>query len=59
VTAGTSRESGVWRILVSGKDRAVAEEGGDMKKFLILLGIIGLVIAVTMYLRNRQGESEF
>jgi hypothetical protein len=34
-------------------------EGGDMKKFLILLGIIGLVIAVTMYLRNRQGETEF
>jgi hypothetical protein len=35
------------------------DKGGDMKKFLILLGIIGLVIAVTMYLRNRQGESEF
>ena len=48
---------GVWRILVAGKDRAT--EGGDMKKFLILLGIIGLVIAVTMYLRNRQVESEF
>jgi hypothetical protein len=47
----------VWRILVAGKDRAT--EGGHMKKFLILLGIIGLVIAVTMYLRNRQVESEF
>jgi hypothetical protein len=34
-------------------------EGGDMKKFLILLGIIGLVIAVTMYVRNRQNETEF
>jgi hypothetical protein len=52
-----SRLAGVWRILVAGKDRAT--EGGDMKKFLILLGIIGLVIAVTMYLRNRQVESEF
>lgn len=30
-----------------------------MKKFLILLGIIGLVIAVTMYVRNRQGEADF
>lgn len=30
-----------------------------MKKFLILLGIIGIVIAVTMYVRNRQGETEF
>jgi hypothetical protein len=57
VAQGGSREDGVWRILVPGKDRAT--EGGDMKKFLILLGIIGLVIAVTMYLRNRQVESEF
>jgi hypothetical protein len=30
-----------------------------VKKFLILLGIIGIVIAVTMYVRNRQGETEF
>jgi hypothetical protein len=30
-----------------------------MKKFLILLGIIGLVVAVTMYLRSRQGELEY
>jgi hypothetical protein len=37
----------------------VDPKGGDMKKFLILLGIIGLVIAVTLYLRNRQGETEF
>jgi hypothetical protein len=37
----------------------VDAKGGDMKKFLILLGIIGLVIAVTLYLRNRQGETEF
>jgi hypothetical protein len=34
-------------------------KGGGMKKFLILLGIIGLVIAVTMYFRNRQSETEF
>jgi hypothetical protein len=30
-----------------------------VKKFLILLGIIGLVVAVTMYMRNRQGELEY
>jgi hypothetical protein len=54
---GASRDDGVWRILGAGKD--LATEGGDMKKFLILLGIIGLVIAVTMYLRNRQVDSEF
>jgi hypothetical protein len=30
-----------------------------MKKFLILLGLIGLVIAVAMYVRNRQGELEY
>jgi hypothetical protein len=30
-----------------------------MKKFLLLLGILGLVIAVLMYVRNRQGEEEF
>jgi hypothetical protein len=30
-----------------------------MKKFLLLLGIIGLVIAVLMYVRNHQGEEEF
>jgi hypothetical protein len=30
-----------------------------MKKFLLLLGILGLVIAVLMYVRSRQGEEEF
>jgi hypothetical protein len=30
-----------------------------MKKFLILLGIIGLVVAVAMYMRSRQGELEY
>jgi hypothetical protein len=30
-----------------------------MRKFLILLGIIGLVVAVAMYMRNRQGELEY
>jgi hypothetical protein len=34
-------------------------KGTAMKKFLILLGIIGLVIAVAMYVRNRQGELEY
>jgi hypothetical protein len=29
-----------------------------MKKFLILLGIIGVVIAIALYMRNRQGELE-
>jgi hypothetical protein len=48
----------VWRILWPGK-HGRSEKGETMKKFLILLGIIGLVIAVTMYVRNRQGESEF
>lgn len=30
-----------------------------MKKFLLLLGVLGLVIAVAMYVRSRQGESEY
>jgi hypothetical protein len=30
-----------------------------MKKFLLLLGVLGLVIAVLMYVRNRQDETEF
>ncbi len=30
-----------------------------MRKFLILLGIIGLVVAVALYLRSRQSETEF
>jgi hypothetical protein len=30
-----------------------------MKKFLLLLGILGLAIAIMMYVRNRQGEEEF
>jgi hypothetical protein len=29
-----------------------------MKKFLILLGIIGVVIAIALYMRSRQGELE-
>jgi hypothetical protein len=37
----------------------VRDEGGAMKKFLILLGIIGLVVAVAMYMRSRQGELEY
>jgi hypothetical protein len=37
----------------------MTKEGGTVKKFLILLGIIGLVIAVTMYMRSRQGELEY
>jgi hypothetical protein len=49
---------GVWSILFAGTIEGT-NEGGAMKKFLILLGIIGLVIAVTMYMRNRQGELEY
>jgi hypothetical protein len=30
-----------------------------MKKFLILLGIIGIIIAVVLALRNRQESLEF
>jgi hypothetical protein len=40
-------------------DSTATRKGADVKKFLILLGIIGIVIAVTMYVRNRQGETEF
>ena len=42
-----------------GQGSSGSRKGGGMKKFLILLGIIGLVIAVTMYFRNRQSETEF
>jgi hypothetical protein len=30
-----------------------------MKKFLILLGILGIIIAVVLALRNRQESLEF
>jgi hypothetical protein len=30
-----------------------------MKKFLLLLGVIGLVIAVLLYVRSRQDELEY
>lgn len=48
----------VWSILFSG---TICEttEGGTVKKFLILLGIIGLVVAIAMYMRSRQGELEY
>ena len=29
-----------------------------MKKFLLLLGVIGLVIGVVLYVRGRQGDLE-
>jgi hypothetical protein len=29
-----------------------------VKKFLLLLGILGLVIGVVLYFRGRQGEPE-
>lgn len=29
-----------------------------MKKFLLLLGILGLVIGVVLYMRSRQGDLE-
>ena len=31
------------------------EEGADMRKALLLLGVLGLVIGVVLYLRGRQG----
>jgi hypothetical protein len=30
-----------------------------MKKFLILLGILGIIVAVVLALRNRQESPEF
>jgi hypothetical protein len=52
-----SRSRAVWDILSPAHhDRT---EGGHVKKFLILLGIIGLVIAIALYMRNRQGELEY
>jgi hypothetical protein len=30
-----------------------------VKKFLLLLGVLGLVIAAVIYIRGRQGENEF
>ncbi len=35
------------------------KEGKGMKKFLILLGVIGIVIAVVLAVRNRQESLEF
>lgn len=35
------------------------KEGEGMKKFLILLGVIGIVIAVVLAVRNRQESLEF
>ncbi len=29
-----------------------------MRKFLLLLGVVGLVIGVLLYLRGRQGDLE-
>jgi hypothetical protein len=58
---GTDRPlpgSDVWSILSSGTIEETTE-GGTVKKFLILLGIIGLVIAIALYMRNRQGELEY
>lgn len=37
---------------------ATAKEG-PVKKFLLLLGVLGLVIAAVIYIRGRQGENEF
>ena len=33
-------------------------KGEPMRKFLLLLGIVGLVIGVLLYLRGRQGDLE-
>jgi hypothetical protein len=43
----------------SWKNAEEREEGKGMKKFLILLGIIGIIIAVVLALRNRQESLEF
>ena len=32
--------------------------GAAVKKFLLLLGILGLVIGVVLYVRGRQGDLE-
>jgi hypothetical protein len=48
----------VWSILFAGTISETTE-GGTVKKFLILLGIIGLVVAIAMYMRSRQGELEY
>jgi hypothetical protein len=48
----------VWFILTRARFED-SRKGASMRKFLILLGVIGLVIAVTMYVRNRQNETEF
>jgi len=49
---------GVWYILLAGTILQTTE-GGTVKKFLILLGIIGLVVAIAMYMRSRQGELDY
>jgi hypothetical protein len=49
---------GVWYILFGGTILETTE-GGTVKKFLILLGIIGLVVAIAMYMRSRQGELDY
>ena len=33
-------------------------KGAAVKKFLLLLGILGLVIGVVLYMRGRHGEVE-
>jgi hypothetical protein len=48
----------VWSILFEGTIFETTE-GGTVKKFLILLGIIGLVVAIAMYMRSRQGELDY
>jgi hypothetical protein len=50
--------SRVWAILTTATFSGPIK-GERMKKFLLLLGILGLVIAILMYVRSRQGEEEF
>ena len=38
--------------------RAERAKGAVVKKFLLLLGILGLVIGVVLYIRGRQGDLE-
>ena len=43
----------------SSVEECARKEGKGMKKFLILLGILGIVIAIVLAVRNRQESLEF
>jgi hypothetical protein len=41
-----------------GEHHGSSKKGAAVKKFLLLLGILGLVIGVVLYVRGRQGDLE-